>query len=50
MSGKAELTDEAIFGDVTQIMEQALGNIHQKNQTKTNLSATGFEIALDQLL
>ncbi len=50
MSGSAELTDEAIFGDVTEIMEKALGEMHQKNSSKTNLSATGFEIALDQLL
>ncbi|HPW97644.1 MAG TPA: Glu/Leu/Phe/Val dehydrogenase dimerization domain-containing protein [Flavobacterium sp.] len=50
MEKKVQMTDEAIFEDTSNIIKKAIQNIHTKNSSKTNLSATAFEIALQQLV
>ncbi|MDX2360128.1 MAG: Glu/Leu/Phe/Val dehydrogenase dimerization domain-containing protein [Crocinitomicaceae bacterium] len=46
----AELTDEGIFYDTSQIIEKALHDTHAKNPQKTGIAKTAFEIALNQLI
>ena len=50
MEGKAELTDEAIFNDASNTIKNAIQNIFNTNNNKTSISATAFEIALNQLI
>jgi len=50
MQSGISLDDEAIFGDVTEIIEQSLNKIFAENKSDRNLCASGFEIALKQLL
>jgi hypothetical protein len=50
MSEGAEVTDQAIFGDVSQTILKALEHAHSKNQAKTKLSQTSYKIALAQLM
>lgn len=50
MEKKVVLNDEAVFSDVSDRIRQAIQNIHDRNKTKVDLSATGFEIALEQLV
>ena len=50
MEKKVQMTDEAIFSDTSEIIKNAIQKIHDKNVTKTNISATAFEIALKQLV
>jgi glutamate dehydrogenase/leucine dehydrogenase len=50
MEKKVQMTDEAIFEDTSNIIKKAIHNIHSKNNSKINLSATAFEIALQQLV
>lgn len=50
MQSGISLEDEAIFGDVTEIIEQSLNKIFAQNNSDRDLCATGFEIALKQLL
>ncbi|WNM20063.1 Glu/Leu/Phe/Val dehydrogenase dimerization domain-containing protein [Flavobacterium capsici] len=50
MEKKVQITDEAIFADTSEIIRKAIQNIHNKNKSKVNLSATAFEIALQQLV
>jgi glutamate dehydrogenase/leucine dehydrogenase len=50
MSEKAELTDQAIFADVSETIHRALERSFSKNQGKTKLSQTSYEIALAQLM
>ena len=50
MEGKAELTDEAIFNDASKTIKNAIQNIFNTNNNKTSISATAFEIALNQLI
>ncbi len=50
MEKKVQMTDEAIFSDTSEIIKNAIQEIHNKNATKTNISATAFEIALKQLV
>ena len=50
MSEGAEVTDQAIFTDVSDTILKALENSHSKNQGKTKLSQTSYEIALAQLM
>ena len=49
MERKVQMTDEAIFNDTSEIIRKAIQNVYDKNQTKTGISATAFEIALTQL-
>lgn len=50
MEKKVQITDEAIFADTSETIQKAIQNIHNKNNSKVNLSATAFEIALQQLV
>jgi len=50
MERKVQMTDEAIFNDTSNIIKQAMQKVYNKKQTKTGISETAFEIALDQLI
>ena len=50
MSEEAELTDQAIFADVSKTIHSALERSFSKNKEKTKLSQTSYEIALAQLM
>ena len=50
MEKKVKLNDEAIFVDASETIRQALEKAHALNASKTNISATAFEIALKQLV
>ena len=50
MERKVQMTDEAIFKDTSNTIRKALENIHNKDQSKTDISASAFEIALKQLI
>jgi glutamate dehydrogenase (NAD(P)+) len=45
----AELTDKAIFHDVSTTIGHALEKVRKRNQESTHLTRTAFEIALEQL-
>lgn len=45
-----QLTDAAIFEDISATINAALFKVHQNNPNKTKLAATGYEIALRQLI
>lgn len=49
MEKKVQMTDEAIFLDTSEIIKKAIEKTHALNSSKTNISATAFEIALKQL-
>ena len=50
MERKVQMTDEAIFNDTSLVIENAIKNVYQKNPTKTRISETAFQIALNQLI
>ena len=50
MSDNAEVTDMAIFSDVSETIENALKNVHAANSQKVKLAETSFSIALAQLV
>ncbi len=50
MERKVQMTDEAIFNDTSEVIKEALEDVYKKNQSKTGISATAFEIALTQLI
>lgn len=51
MSPKGEnITDEAIFSDISDTIFNALQKVYQQNSQKTLLTNTAFEIALKQLV
>ncbi|HYK76890.1 MAG TPA: Glu/Leu/Phe/Val dehydrogenase dimerization domain-containing protein [Daejeonella sp.] len=50
MEPHVEITDAAIFADVSKVIEEAIGKVHQKSALKTGVSKTAFEIALQQLI
>lgn len=50
MSDKAEVTDEAIFKDVSETIKKALKKVHNENSEKNKLAETSFKIALAQLV
>ncbi|MFY7810901.1 MAG: Glu/Leu/Phe/Val dehydrogenase dimerization domain-containing protein [Flavobacterium sp.] len=49
MEKKVQMTDEAIFLDTSETIKKALEKVFEKNNSKTNISETAFEIALQQL-
>lgn len=49
MEKKVQMTDEAIFFDTSETIKKAIEKTHALNSSKTNISATAFEIALKQL-
>lgn len=50
MQGKVQMLDEAIFNDTSVIIKNAIKKVHDKKSDKINISATAFEIALEQLV
>lgn len=50
MEKRVEMTDEAIFSDTSQTIKNAIQNTFLRNDGKTGISETAFEIALKQLL
>jgi glutamate dehydrogenase/leucine dehydrogenase len=50
MEKKVQMTDEAIFNDTSETIKNAIAKAHTLNNSKTNISATAFEIALKQLV
>lgn len=50
MQSDAERTDDAIFSDVSQTIKAALEQVCQANPSKTQISTTAMEIALNKLL
>ena len=50
MEKKVQMTDEAIFQDTSDTIKKAIEKTYALNNSKTNISATAFEIALKQLV
>ena len=50
MEKKVQMTDEAIFYDISETIKKALDKAYALNSDKKNISATAFEIALKQLV
>ncbi|GAA3576190.1 Glu/Leu/Phe/Val dehydrogenase dimerization domain-containing protein [Snuella lapsa] len=50
MECRVQMTDEAIFNDTSNTIKNAIEKVYNKNQSKTGISATAFEIALSQLI
>ena len=50
MEKKVQMTDEAIFYDISETIKKALETAHNLHANKKNISATAFEIALSQLV
>lgn len=50
MEKRVGIDDELIFKDTSDTIRKAILNIFKQNPSKTNLSRTGFEIALKQLI
>ncbi len=45
-----DMSDEGIFKDTSETIRQALVEVHKKNSSKTKMSKTAFEIALQELI
>jgi len=50
MERRVQMTDEAIFNDTSSKIKEAIQKVYKKNKSKTGISATAFEIALNQLI
>lgn len=50
MEGIPEVSDEAILGDVSRTIRDALAACHARSQRRTHLTATALEIALAELV
>lgn len=50
MEKKVQMTDEAIFYDISETIKKALEKAHAMHSDTKNISATAFEIALKQLV
>ncbi|SHG78007.1 Glu/Leu/Phe/Val dehydrogenase dimerization domain-containing protein [Pedobacter caeni] len=50
MQRNVEMSDDAIFTDASNIIYNAMVNIHKQSSAKKELSKTAFEIALKQLI
>jgi len=48
--GEVDMSDEGIFSDTSNIIKEAIVNIHKLNPDRKNICATGFEIALKKLV
>lgn len=44
-----KITDDAIFTDISRVIQEALAKSHAANQSKTQIARSSFEIALKQL-
>src|SRR5690606_31153234 len=50
MEKRVEMTDDAIFNDVSMTIKNAIKKTYDKNSSKTHISGKAFEIALKQLV
>ncbi|GGO77292.1 amino acid dehydrogenase [Marinobacterium nitratireducens] len=50
MQDKVEISDEAVFDDVSAVVRDALARTHGESRDKTGIASTAFEIALKQLV
>ncbi|HLV38338.1 Glu/Leu/Phe/Val dehydrogenase dimerization domain-containing protein [Xanthomarina sp.] len=50
MEARVEMTDEAIFNDISETIRNVIQNVYNQNNSKINISETAFEIALKQLV
>lgn len=50
MQGHVEISDEAIFGDVSATVAAALERCHARSSARTGIARTAFETALGQLV
>lgn len=50
MEKRVSMSDEAIFSDTSKTIRKALEIAYAKNQSKTDISKTAFEIALKELI
>lgn len=50
MQREAQMTDEAIFGDVSRTIEQALEEVHQYHPACQGISSAALELALSKLM
>ncbi len=50
MERRVEMTDENIFADTSETIRKAIEKVHARHPQKTNISATAYEIALNQLV
>ncbi len=50
MEGRVLMEDEAIFEDISQTIYKALNKVHDKKSSSKQISATAFQIALEQLI
>ena len=50
MEKKVQMTDESIFEDTSETIRKAIQKAHDLSSSKTNISATAFEIALKHLV
>lgn len=50
MDGTSPVTDQAIFGDVSGTIRDALAGCHARSPQPTGIASTAFEIALEQLV
>ncbi|MEI7508775.1 MAG: Glu/Leu/Phe/Val dehydrogenase dimerization domain-containing protein [Flavobacterium sp.] len=50
MERKVQMTDEAVFYDISETIKKAIERAHDLNPDSKNISATAFEIALKQLI
>jgi glutamate dehydrogenase/leucine dehydrogenase len=50
MNSNIEISDESIFRDTSATIFKALEKVHLKNDSKTHIASTAFEIALKQLI
>lgn len=49
MQDHAEVTDLAIFEDTSKVIKEALQRVHSESELRTEVTATAYSIALDQL-
>ncbi|MGJ8685593.1 MAG: Glu/Leu/Phe/Val dehydrogenase dimerization domain-containing protein [Nonlabens sp.] len=50
MERRVQMTDEAIFNDTSMTIRNAIQNTYNNNSSRTQISSTAFEIALNQLV
>ncbi len=50
MQNDFQMDDQAIFGDASRTIREALEKAHQKNNSKQHIAKTAFEIAFEQLV
>jgi len=50
MEKDVEMSDEAIFNDTSEVIYKAIQEIYERSSSKKDMAATGFEIALSQLI